>query len=411
MASEQKTTWKQRMSWLMDIKSSTSRNAKAKKSLMPPEQKASLANPLISWHTLGTPQWTPRNYSSFATEGFAQNAICYRCVRMIAEAAASIPLKITEESRELSEHPLLKLLNRPNKKQCGPEILEEWYGHLLVAGNSYMEVVTLDDTPRELYVLRPDRVKIIPGQDGWPEAYQYEVSGRKVIFKVKGESKQSAILHQSLFHPTNDYYGMSPIEAAATAIDIHNAASRWNKALLDNSARPSGALVYTAKEGQLNPEQYDRLQTELRENFEGADNAGKPLLLEGGLDWKNMGLTPRDMDFIEAKYVAAREIALALGVPPMLLGIPGDNTYSNYAEANRSFWRQTVLPLAEKGAKALSHWLRPSYNQTLKLQLNLDDVVALSDEREAIWQRIKGADFLTNDEKRALFGYPPTIKG
>ena len=213
--------------------------------------------------------------------------------------------------------------------------------------------------------------------------------------------------HQTLFHPANDHYGMSPIEAAATAIDIHNAASAWNKALLDNSARPSGALVYTAKEGQLNSEQYERLRDELRENFEGAGNAGKPLLLEGGLDWKNMGLTPRDMDFIEAKYVAAREIALALGVPPMLLGIPGHNTYANYAEANRSFWRQTVLPLAEKGAKALSQWLRPSFGEALRLKPDIENVVALRGEQEALWQRVQAADFLTTDEKRALIGYPP----
>ena len=146
----------------------------------------------------------------------------------------------------------------------------------------------------------------------------------------------------------------SPIEAAAAAIDIHNTAARWNKALLDNSARPSGALVYTARDGNLTPEQYERLKAELEQGFQGAANAGRPLLLEGGLDWKSMSLTPKDMDFIEAKHVAAREIALALGVPPMLLGIPGDNTYSNYAEANRTFWRQTVLPLVNRTAKALS---------------------------------------------------------
>ena len=91
----------------------------------------------------------------------------------------------------------------------------------------------------------------------------------------------------------------------------------------------------------------------MEQSFQGARNAGRPLLLEGGLDWKAMSLSPRDMDFIELKHAAAREIALAMGVPPMLLGIPGDNTYANYQEANRSFWRQTVLPLANRTARAL----------------------------------------------------------
>jgi len=107
------------------------------------------------------------------------------------------------------------------------------------------------------------------------------------------------ILHVKLFNPVNDHYGLSPIEAAATAIDIHNTASKWNKALLDNSARPSGALVYTARDGNLSPDQFDRLKTELEQGFQGAAHAGRPLLLEGGLDWKSMSLTPKDMDFID----------------------------------------------------------------------------------------------------------------
>jgi phage portal protein BeeE len=73
-----------------------------------------------------------------------------------------------------------------------------------------------------------------------------------------------------------------------------------------------------------------------------------------------MSLSPKDMDFIEAKHVAAREIALALGVPPMLIGIPDDNTYSNYQEATRTFWRSTVLPLVTRAAKSLSSWLAPA---------------------------------------------------
>ncbi len=215
------------------------------------------------------------------------------------------------------------------------------------------------------------------------------------------------ILHMALFHPTNDHYGLSPLEPAAAAIDIHNASGAWNKALLDNAACPSGALVYAAKDGQLTPEQFERLKTELEESFQGAKNAGRPLLLEGGLDWKAMALSPKDMDFIAGKHAAAREIALALGVPPMLLGIPGDNTYANYAEANRTFWRQTVLPLVTRTAKAFSAWLAPAFSGGGKLELrpDLDAVEALSTEREALWERVRKSDFLTVNEKRAAVGY------
>jgi HK97 family phage portal protein len=248
-------------------------------------------------------------------------------------------------------------------------------------------------------------MKIVPGSDGWPEAYEYTVAGRTVRFPVPGEGV-SPILHLTLFHPLDDHYGFAPIEAAAVALDLHNAAGNWNKALLDNSARPSGALVYSAKDGgNLSAEQYERLKTELETGFTGAARAGRPLLLEGGLDWKAMALTPRDMDFLEAKNGAAREIALAFGVPPMLLGIPGDNTYANYAEANRAFWRGTVLPLTAKIAGAIGQWLAPAFGGDLRLWFDADQVDALSADREALWARVSGADFLTRDEKRDAVGF------
>jgi len=218
------------------------------------------------------------------------------------------------------------------------------------------------------------------------------------------------VLHLKLFHPANDHYGLSPLEAAATAIDAHNTASRWNKALLDNAARPSGALIYQTG-GHLTAEQFDRLKGELEENFQGACNAGRPLLLEGGLDWKSMGLTPRDMDFMEAKNGAAREIALALGVPPMLLGIPGDNTYANYQEANRTFWRQTVLPLVTRTARMLSAWLQPAWGDGTELRPDIDAIEALNSEREALWMRLEKVNFLSLNEKRAATGYGPVEQG
>jgi HK97 family phage portal protein len=392
--------------------------------------KGTATGPLIAYQTLGEPVWAPRDYSAFAREGFMQNAIVYRCVRMIAEAAASIPLLLYEGTSEIEDHPLIGLIRRPSLDHTGTDFLEAWYGFLLVSGNAYVEAVALDGELRELHILRPDRMKVIPGLDGWPEGYEYTVCGRSVRFVDDVVEGVRPILHLKLFHPVNDHYGMSPIEAAATAIDIHNTASGWNKALLDNSARPSGALVYAASNGQMTDEQFARLKDELETNFQGARAAGRPLLLEGGLDWKPLSLSPKDMDFIEAKNAAAREIALAIGVPPMLLGIPGDNTYSNYQEAQRAFWRQTVLPLVNRTARALSSWLGPAFERSsafgtrgeslvalgdsrsasrppsaLELKPDLDQIEALAPERDALWKRLEAASFLTTDEKRAAAGY------
>ncbi len=379
--------------------------------VQPPDQKASATGPLIALESLGQPVWTPRDVGTFAREGFMQNPVVYRSVRMIAEAAASVPLLLYEGDTEIEEHPLLDLIARPNAETTGADLFEAWYGFLLVAGNAFVEAVRLGPDVRELHVLRPDRMKVVPGRDGWPESYEYTVGGSTVKFASDGHDGVRPILQVRLFHPANDHYGMSPIEAAAASVDIHNAAAGWNKALLDNSARPSGALVYEGRDGHLTGEQFDRLRGELESGFQGAKHAGRPLLLEGGLDWKPLSLTPKDMDFIEAKNAAARDIALALGVPPMLLGIPGDNTYSNYQEANRTFWRQTVLPLVNRTAKAFSAWLAPAFGRSLKLSPDLDQIEALSTEREALWTRLKDADFLTRNEKRAAVGYGPDVEG
>ncbi|RZK87643.1 MAG: phage portal protein, partial [Methylobacterium sp.] len=238
--------------------------------------------------------------------------------------------------------------------------------------------------------------------------YVYEVGGRRVAYDESGAVPP--ILHLALFHPTDDHYGLSPMEAAAISLDIHNAAGAWNKALLDNAARPSGALVFAGAGASLSEAQFVRLKAELEANYQGAGNAGRPLLLEGGLDWKPLALSPKEMDFVEAKAAAAREIALAFGVPPLLLGLPGDNTHANYAEANRAFYRQTLVPLARRTAEALAHWLAPAFGD-LRLEPDLDAIEALATERESLWRRVQAADFLTPAEKREAVGYPPEVPG
>jgi len=258
----------------------------------PDETKASRAGPLIAMTHVGRPRWTPRDYASLAAEGYGRNPVAYRCVRMIAEAAASTRLAVFVEGQRDEAHPLARLLARPNAEQGGSEWLEGVYGALQTAGNAYIEAVGEGGTPEELWSLRPDRVKIVPGAAGWPEAYEYGLDGRKVRL-TRGEDGWMPVTQLKLFHPTDDYYGMSPLEAAAFAIDVHNASGAWNKALLDNAARPSGALVYGAKDGErMTSEQFEMLRAELSEQHSGAANAGRPLLLEGGLDWKPMSLFP-----------------------------------------------------------------------------------------------------------------------
>ena len=367
-----------------------------------PRAKASAAGRVMAMASMGRIIWSPRDAASLTRAGFVDNPIGFRAVRLIAEAAAALPLACQDCERRYETHPVLSLLRRPNPAQGAAELLEALYGQLLLTGDGYLEAVGEGGLPIELHVLRSDRMSVVPGGDGWPAGFEYAVGGKRVRFAAE------AVCHIRAFHPQDDHHGLSPMQAAAAAVDVHNSASRWSKALLDNAARPSGAIVHRSPDGALmTQEQFERLQGELEANHQGARNAGRPMLLEGGLDWKPMGFSPTDMEFREVKAAAAREIATAFGVPPMMLGIPGDATYANYAEANRAFYRLTVLPLAQRTLARASDFLSRLAEEAVELRVDLDQVPALSAEREAQWRRIGDAAFLTDAEKRSLLGLPP----
>lgn len=371
------------------------------------EKKASAVGRVVAWGSSGRVAWSPRDTVSLTKHGFLGNPIGFRAVKVIAEAAAALPLVLQDANARYDLHPLLDLIRRPNGAQGRAELLEAVYGYLLLTGNAYVEAVPgAGALPGELHVLRSDRMNVVPGADGWPVAYDYVVGGRTHRFAV-GET--SPVCHIKNFNPQDDHYGLSPMQAAAVAVDVHGSAATWSKALLDNAARPSGAMVFKGQDGMgtLSAEQYDRLVGEIEAHHQGARNAGRPMLLEGGLDWKPMGFSPSDMEFQKTKEAAAREIAIAFGVPPMLIGIPGDATYANYQEANRAFFRLTVLPLATRVTAALSAWLSSFTGEQIELKPDLDQVPALASERDQLWARIGAADFLNPNEKRALLGLPP----
>ncbi len=364
------------------------------------------------YHPLGKAVWSDRNYEVFAREAYIKNVIAYKCVSMLARSASSIPFFVYNKNnnKKIENHPLECLLKNPNPIQSGNEFFETLYSYKLISGNSYIQAILLDrnnfKNPKELFILRPDRITLIAGSSNVPMAYKYKVNGHETTFYVDRLNGKSEILHIKNFNPINDWYGLSPVEAAAYSIDQHNEASKWNQAMLQNGARPSGALMVKSDKDSsafLSDEQFIRLKNQLNEEFSGSENAGKPLLLEGGLEWKEMSLTPLDMDFLNTKYSCARDIALAFGVPSQLLGIPGDNTYSNLTEARLSMWEETIIPMVDSVLNALNKWLVPMFDdENIALYYEKDKITALSTRQESYWNKIANANFLNDEEKKKL---------
>lgn len=369
------------------------------------EQKQAM--PMRSYvHTPGKPVWTTRQYQQLAEEAYGRNVVAFRAVSMIAQACASVEWRLVGKEGVLEQHPALALFHQPNPLMDCASLVESLVSFRLIAGNAYLHATgPVDKAPLELHLLRPDRVQVLAGAGSLPSGYRYTHGKGYTDIAVHRATGQSRLLHWKHFHPLHDWYGMSPVEAAAYSIDQHNQASEWNQALLQNGARPSGALVVQGREGgnNLTDMQYQRLKEQMESQFAGPSNAGRPLLLEGGLDWKEMSLNPKDMDFLNTKHSAARDIALAFGVPPQLLGIPGDNTYSNLQEARLALWEQTILPLLDNLSRCLTRWLLPMMGaQGVRFDYDKDTISALTPRRDAYWARINGAGFLSDEEKREL---------
>ncbi len=337
----------------------------------------------------------PFEYAGAVKRAYLDNPVAQRAVRLVAEGIGGAPLAPTEPD-------LAALIAATS---AGQPLLETLAAQLLLHGNAYVQVMKdARGRPAELFALRPERMQVIAGADGWPTGFTYRVGERSLAIPILDEDAAVNLIHIRHFHPADDHYGAGCLAAADQAVAIHNAAANWNRMLLDNAARPSGALVYDGGDaGTLTAEQFDRLRAELTSVFSGQANAGRPLLLDGGLKWQPMGLSPADMDFAALKAAAARDIALAFGVPPMLLGLPGDSTYANYREANRALWRLTLLPLAAKVLAALGEGLAAWFPDAV-LAVDLDRVPALAEDRERLWAQVAGAAFLTDAEKRGLLG-------
>lgn len=379
-----------------------------------PEIKQSEAGSVISATKVGQAQWTPHQYDKLAKEGYQINSIAYACINLFAESFASIPWCAKVNGEQLDTHPIIDLLNRPSPTVSGQTLWIQLAAFYKISGNGYLEVVTDKSKgaiPKELYCHRPDRMKIIPGMFGVPQAYEYEVNGQKHTWDVDPITAQGKLWHVKSFNPLDDWYGMGAIQAAAYAIDQHNASSAHNAALLQNGLQHGGLMIVKGASADA----MERLEQRLLDRFSGAENAGRPLLLGGEAEWKDTSSTLKDADYIEGKNQVARELSFALGVPPQLIGIAGDSTYNNQAEANVALWQRSIIPFVKKVCDDLNNWLVPMYKtEGLELGYDLSEISALTPVRkekadEATTQYKEG--IITLNEARLASGYDEAPTG
>lgn len=382
-------------------------------------RKESQARIALSINQIGQPVSSPRTFNTFTKEGYSKNVIVYRCVQMISKAAAGIEWELYQKRKggkplEIESHPILDLMNRPNPTQAQAQFIESVVGFYCLTGNSYIESARFNKTgpPLELWTVIPNGMVIVPDNRGYPAKYVYKAGGTQREWPVNPITLKGDICHLKTFNPNDIWFGMSPLEAALVSLDSNNAGAKWNLAMLQNSAVPSGVLqVKTSdinQEGTLSEEQFGRLKAELEGSYSGYRNAGRPMLLEGNLEWKQISLSPKDMEFLASKNVTAIDICDAFGVPAEMLGL-GQKTFNNYKEARKAFYEDTVLPIMDVLKTELNAWLIPMYDQnnSIELRYDKDDIEALQINRAEKFTMVNQASYLTQNEKREAVGYEP----
>ena len=372
---------------------------------------------MVGYFGVGSSHSKKYTYEELAEEGYMKNSIVYRCVNEISKGASSVPYMLKAGDVILEEHPLLKLLDRPNPLQSHSEFFNSIFGFLLLSGNAYVLKVGAEiGAPKELHLLRPDRVKIKGKGKALPDSYEYVLGGRvQQVYPVDETTGLSDLKQIKLFNPLDDYYGLSPMSAAAIEVDQHNMSGKHNINLLSNGARPSGAVIFKPQDDagisvNLSEAQRQQLLTDLNNRFSGTNNAGRPLLLEGDFDWREMGLSPRDMDFMNMKHMAATDIALCFGVPSQLVGVPDAQTYANVAEARLALYEETIIPHLRKIESDLNEWLVPMFGEGLNFCFDIDKIPALAERTRKIYENITSAvreGIMTRNEAREAIGLTP----
>jgi len=377
---------------------------------------------MMGYFGVGTEEPKAYKYQDLAKEGYLKNAIVYRCVNEIAKGAAAVGFNVRfKNDTILEQHPLIDLLNRPNPQQSYSEFFGSLYGYLLLSGNTYVLKTGSDrGAPRELHQLRPDRIEIKGSGNPIPEKYIYKINGKvQGTYDVDQDNGYSELKHIKLWNPMDDYYGCSPLAAAAVEVDQHNMMAKHNVNLLANGARPSGAVIFKPQDDagfamNLTDSQRQQLLTDLNNRFSGAGNAGRPMLLEGDFDWKEMGLSPKDMDFLNLKHLSATDIAMCFGVPSQLVGVPDSQTYSNVAEARLALYEETIIPYLSKIQSDMNEWLVPMFGDGLSIEFDIDSIPALSERRKKIYENVTSAvreGIMTRNEARERIGLEPVDGG
>lgn len=356
------------------------------------------------------PVYPKDNFQEYSEGGFSRNELVYACIMELARAVPEAPLRVYDsEDEEIPDHPIRQLIKKPNAFTTEFMLWEMTIMYLMISGNAYWEKVrSRSGQVVELIQLRPDRMRVIPSSEDYIEGYEYEVGGR--TFRLPQED----VIHFKMPSPNDDFLGQPPLRSALRAIATDNEATDFVKVMLQNSAVPS---VVITTQNAVDKDTADRLTRKWMNRF-GSRERGKPAFLQEGMKVEQLGMTLKDLEFPALRAISETRICAVFGVPPIIVGANtglNRSTFSNYEEARRSFWQETISPLLRKLSDTINADLIPEFTG-LEVEARFDssDVSALQALQNERFDRANTGiinGWMTVNEARTSVGLDPVDGG
>lgn len=340
----------------------------------------------------------------------------------LARSMANVPIALFDKDTEerVKNHPILSLLAHPNSddQKVYTDLARDFVKWRILDGNAYF-MITGSSKPLELYSIPPIYISPQVDNRGYIGEYRYDTSYGSTIFRRNSKDKfvsddgMQELFAVSNFHPmkgSNQLEGMSEIQALYYEINQYLFACQHNLSLLENGARPSGAFVVSNASGTpqvLSDIQFDRIKKQVEESYSGSINSGRPLILEGGLQFHEMSINPKDMDFVKLKEHAEQKIYNCLDIPLSLI-MDVKLTANNMSEVKLEFYQSRVIPLASYFLSYLNNSVLPRYKgyEGVELRVDEDKVDVLIPVIQMRRKVIEDSPVMMINEKRKALNLP-----
>ncbi len=334
---------------------------------------------------------------------YQQSPWVYVAVNRISEAAALVPLRIfrhTPAGRlEVPEHPLARLLNAPNPHLSRFELIEQTVGALELTGNAFWYLAgDARGRPAEIWPLPPERVSVVPDPTRYVRGYVYELDGQRVPLEAE------EIVHFRRWHPANDYYGLSALEAARLAVTSDRAMAEWNYHTFgQENGVPAG--IVSIREF-VSDADFERIKRDWKASYGGTQRR-TAFLRGGGIEWHDIGLSHQDLDFLKGREAHRDEILHIFGVPT---GLISDNaTEANATVAERLFIERTLYPKLVRIAQKITADLLPFWEHSGEAAF--DDIRPTDAQARLAEIQAARAALSINEIRERFFALPPAPWG